>query len=92
MTAEEHIIAWIESSQPHYRKLLHISVPGNFLSDLGRAHACMNLAAEAYREMIKGGDAWASDHDASTIIGALFRLQSRGGAWRYYINLDRLEN
>lgn len=23
---------------------------------------------------------------------ALFRLQSRGGAWRYYINLDRLEN
>jgi hypothetical protein len=22
----------------------------------------------------------------------LFRLQSRGGAWRYYINLDRLEN
>lgn len=23
---------------------------------------------------------------------ALFRLQSRGGAWRYYVNLDRLEN
>jgi hypothetical protein len=23
---------------------------------------------------------------------ALFRQQSRGGAWRYYINLDRLEN
>lgn len=22
----------------------------------------------------------------------LFRLQSRGGAWRYYINLDRLED
>lgn len=21
----------------------------------------------------------------------LFRLQSRGGAWRYYVNLDRLE-
>jgi len=74
MTVEEHIIAWIESSQPHYRKLLHISVPGNFLSDLGRAHACMNLAAEAYREMIKGGDAWASDHDASTIIGAALAI------------------
>lgn len=44
MIAEEHIIAWIESSQPHYKKLLQISVPGNFLSDLGRAHACMNLA------------------------------------------------
>lgn len=26
MTAEEHIIAWIESSQPHYKKLLQISV------------------------------------------------------------------
>lgn len=23
---------------------------------------------------------------------ALFRLQSRGGAWRYYVNLDRLED
>lgn len=22
---------------------------------------------------------------------ALFRLQSRGGAWRYYVNLDRIE-
>lgn len=25
-------------------------------------------------------------------IAEKFRLQSRGGAWRYYINLDRLEN
>lgn len=61
MTAEEHIIAWIESSQPHYRKLLHISVPGNFLSDLGRAHAYMNLAAEAYRDLFRKqsrGGAW----------------------------------
>lgn len=22
---------------------------------------------------------------------SLFRLQSRGGAWRYYVNLDRAE-
>jgi hypothetical protein len=22
----------------------------------------------------------------------LFRLQSRGGAWRYYVNLDQLED
>lgn len=35
MTAEEHIITWIESSQPYYRKLLHISVPGNFIRDTG---------------------------------------------------------
>ena len=74
MTAEEHIIAWIESSQPHYRKLLHISVPGNFIRDTGRAYACMNLAVEAYNEMVKGGDARASDHDASTIIGAALAI------------------
>lgn len=24
MTAEEHIISWIESSQPHYRRLLKL--------------------------------------------------------------------
>jgi hypothetical protein len=23
---------------------------------------------------------------------SLFRLQSRGGAWRYYVNLDRVES
>lgn len=74
MIAEEHIIAWIESSQPHYKKLLQISVAGNFLSDLGRAHACMNLAVRAYREMIKCGDARASDHDASSIIGAALAI------------------
>lgn len=40
MTPEEHIVTWIESSQPHYRKLLYISVPGNFISATTRARAC----------------------------------------------------
>lgn len=74
MTGEFHIISWIESSKPHYDKLLYISVPGNFLSDASRARACMNLALESYHEMIKCGDAWASDHDASTIIGAALAI------------------
>lgn len=69
MTSEEHILAWIESSKPHYDKL-RVMTPGNFLSDSGRAYACLNLAQEAYREMIHCGDAYKTDHDASTILGA----------------------
>lgn len=74
MTAEEHIVCWIESSQPHYRKLLEISKPGNFMRDTGRAYACINLAVSAYQEMVRGGDAWADEHDASTILGAALAL------------------
>lgn len=78
MTGAEHILAWIESSRPHYKKLLGISIPGNFLSDSGRAYACLNLAQEAYRAMVKCGDAYASDHDAGTILGAALAIAS----WR----------
>lgn len=74
MTAEEHIIAWIESSRPHYDRLLKLSVPGNFQTDALRALEATQLAISAYREMVKGGDAYASEHDASTIIGAALEL------------------
>lgn len=76
MTAEEHIIAWIESSQPHYRRLLAYSQNRNspVWTDDSRAESALRLAVSAYREMIKGGDAWASDHDASTIIGAALAI------------------
>lgn len=74
MTAEEHIIAWIESSRPHYDRLLKLSVPGNFSTDAARALEAASLAISAYREMVKGGDAYASEHDASTIIGAALQL------------------
>ena len=74
MTAEEHIVAWIESSRPHYDRLLKLSVPGNFLNDASRALEAASLAITAYREMVKGGDAWAGEHDASTIIGAALEL------------------
>lgn len=76
MTAEEHIIAWIESSQPHYRRLLAYSQNRNspVWTDDSRAESAVRLAVSAYNEMIKGGDAWASDHDASTIIGAALAI------------------
>lgn len=74
MTAIEHIVAWIESSRPEYDRLLRLSVPGNFSTDTERAHEAHALAVSAYRQMIKGGDAWAGDHDASSILGAALAL------------------
>lgn len=74
MTAEEHIVAWIESSQPEYRRLIELSTIAYELSNSGRAHRALSLASDAYRQMVKGGDAYASDHDASTILGAAVML------------------
>lgn len=74
MTGEEHIVAWIESSKPHYDRLLWIATPGNFRSDVNRANACLLLAVNAYQDMIKCGDAYKSDHDSSTILGAALEL------------------
>ena len=70
MTAEEHIVAWIESSRPEYDRLLKLSVPGNFQTDALRALEAASLAISAYKQMIKGGDAFASEHDAGTILRA----------------------
>jgi hypothetical protein len=78
MTASEHIVAWIESSRPHYERLLKLSVPGNFRTDGLRALEAASLAIDAHREMTRGGDAYASDHDAGTILGAAVALV----AWR----------
>jgi len=74
MTGEDHIVTWIESSGPHYARLLRLSVPGNFINDAHRAQEASSLAIMAYREMVRGGDAYASDHDASTILGAALAL------------------
>lgn len=72
MTAEEHIVTWIESSQPHYRRLIELSAPENIFSGGAgiRARIATNLASSAYHEMIRCGDAYASEHDAGTILGA----------------------
>lgn len=76
MTAEEHIIAWIESSRPHYDRLL--AYYGNRNSSTwsheAKAQSAMRLAISAYCEMIRDGYTYASDHDASTIIGAALAI------------------
>ena len=78
MNAEEHILAYIESDKTFYDRLLHIAVPGNFIRDSGRAAACSNLAISAYCQMIKCGDAWAGEHDASSILRAAVMISE----WR----------
>ena len=79
MTAEEHIIAWIESSPAHYDRLLRIATPGNFLSDLNRANACMMLAGNAYQAMTKSGDAYRREHSTETILGAALAISTWKG-------------
>ena len=74
MTGAEHIVTWIESSGPEYARLLKLSVPGNFHTDANRALEAASLAINAYRQMIRGGDACASEHDASTILEAALML------------------
>lgn len=70
MTGEEHILYWVESSKSHYDRLLRIARPGNFHSDINRAHACTMLAANALQDMVKCGDAYRRDHDASSVLRA----------------------
>lgn len=74
MTAEEHIVAWIESSQPHYRRLQRLSVPGNFVGNFGRASYALTLAFDAQREMIRGGDAYPSEQDEMALLRAAAML------------------
>jgi len=65
-----HILNWIESSFPHYERLLRIARPGNFMSDINRAHACTMLASNALQAMCKTGDAHKSNHCAGSILRA----------------------
>jgi hypothetical protein len=66
MTAEDHIVAWIESSRPHYDRLLEIekcrkgaNLPG--YGSIAHFERATRLVADAYREMLRGGDASRSD-------------------------------
>ena len=65
-----HILNWIESSSNLYERLLHISRPGNFMSDINRAHVCTMLASIALQAMIKSGEAHMSNHCAGSILRA----------------------
>lgn len=67
MTAEEHILSWIESSRPHYRDLLEIhrrrqpECRDGYMRQSGLAAAAHNLVNRAYSEMLRGGDARRDD-------------------------------
>lgn len=70
MNAEQHIVAWIESSGPHYRRLLKLAIRGNFIGNRDRAQFAFNLAADAQRDMIYCGDAYKSEQDETAICRA----------------------
>lgn len=74
ITRKEYIVCWIESSQPHYRKLQRLSVPCNFMTTRQRALAAFILAADAQQEMIRGGDAYKSEQDEIALLRAAVSL------------------
>jgi hypothetical protein len=73
MTAVEHIIAWIESSRPHYEGLVQLErdrkgFDSRFNSVLARQ--ALNIVASAYTEATRGGDMFPEDHSPATILDA----------------------
>ena len=67
MTAEDHIIAYIESSAQEYAKLCEIArrrQPGcadGFISVTGALHAATTLIATTYQTMLHNGSADRDD-------------------------------
>lgn len=71
MTAVEHIIAWIESSQPHYDRLLRLERSRNSgRSNTDLACEASSIAVSAYRDACECGDMFARDHSPTTILDA----------------------
>lgn len=79
MKAEDHILAWIESSRPHYDRLLIIEtrrkLPANdnsgFATQSFFASHCLALVISAYAEMITTGDASRDDpYSAAELLEA----------------------
>ena len=64
MTIEEHIVAWIESSGPHYAELLELAKGGQGAQF--RASEALRQVKRAYTAMVQTGDAW--DHGTSAEI------------------------
>lgn len=71
MTAEDHIVAWIGSSRPHYDELLALeksrkSAPDRNLwlrrrRSIMLVHAALSLVTRAYGDMLACGDASSDD-------------------------------
>lgn len=66
MTAQDHILAWIESSREHYDRLREIetlrkAATNPALRSCNTVERATRLVADAYRDMVRCGDALASD-------------------------------
>jgi hypothetical protein len=73
MTAVEHIIAWIESSRPHYERLLKLEIGRKALgseANVGIADEALSIVTSAYREATRGGDMFPADQSPATILDA----------------------
>ncbi len=73
MTATEHLIAWIESSHPHYKRLLQLERDRKALGpehNASLASDALSLMTCAYREATRGGDMFMGEHSPRTILDA----------------------
>ncbi len=77
MDAVEHMIAWIESSRPHYDRLIALEQnrKGAFQrGKVGLATHAFNLVLDAYSEATRGGDMFADDWTPSDLLNAAVAL------------------
>jgi hypothetical protein len=73
MTAVEHIIAWIESSAPEYERLCKLELSRKTAGpqmNSSIAWEAFSIASSAYRQMVRGGDAYMGEHSPMTILDA----------------------
>lgn len=73
MTAVEHIITWICSSQPEYLALCQLERDRKALGPAFNrkvASDAFRLASSAYGQMVRGGDAYMGEHSPLTILDA----------------------
>jgi hypothetical protein len=73
MTAVEHIVTWIESSQPEYVRLCRLAQDrklGNPELNARIAYEAFSIAQSAYRQMVRGEDAYMGEHSPATILDA----------------------
>lgn len=78
MTNIEHLIAWIESSRPHYDRLCELERERKTRESAGTlkianatlALRAFNIASDAYREATTGCDMYAEQWDARSLLDA----------------------
>lgn len=83
MTDIEHMIAWIESSRPHYeracqlerdrkRDLAAVPYPRSHMTNL--AGTALGIVTSAFLEATRGGDMFASEWSAAQLLDAAKEL------------------